>query len=408
MRYSSITTTGTPVRKWTNSSITTELSALQMIYWKPYYQKSPRNMTRHQQASRKSATSVGSIELRLCQAKPLTHPAHMNLREAFLPYKDLIAQVIMDKNPKITTVINKTEDVGSESVFRTFPYEVLAGPDDLNVEVSDSNCIFQFDFGKVYWNSRLNTEHNRIIAKFGSGEAVCDVMAGVGPFAVPAGKQGVFVWANDLNPHCYEALQWAIKRNKVVDFVTARCADGRDFIRSSTEDLRMMTHSASFEVPRRSGQSQPQQENSHRPLSPQAKRKLSKTYTNLTQPQTFSHFVMNLPATAVTFLNAFRGLYRGHEADFTPTTAQQLPTDFTPFTSSQQLPMIHVYLFTTRHDDPKQEHEEVCEVVSKHLGSKITPDMEGVELFDVRLVSPKKRMYCASFRLPPEVAFAAA
>ena len=72
------------------------------------------------------------------------------------------------------------------------PYEVLAGPDDLNVEVSDSNCIFQFDFGKVYWNSRLNTEHNRIISKFKPGEAVCDVMAGVGPFAVPAGKQARF------------------------------------------------------------------------------------------------------------------------------------------------------------------------------------------------------------------------
>ena len=38
-----------------------------------------------------------------------------------------------------------------------------------------------------------------MIDRFKPGEAVCDVMAGVGPFAVPAGKRKVFVWANDLN-----------------------------------------------------------------------------------------------------------------------------------------------------------------------------------------------------------------
>jgi len=31
---------------------------------------------------------------------------------------------------------------------------------------------------------------------------------------------------------------------------------------------------------------------------------------------------------------------------------------------------------------------------------------EDVEFRDVRLVAPKKKMYCATFRLPPEVAFA--
>ena len=40
-------------------------------------------------------------------------------------------------------------------------------------------------------------------------------MAGVGPFAVPAGKKKVFVWANDLNPECHEGLKWAVEKNKV-------------------------------------------------------------------------------------------------------------------------------------------------------------------------------------------------
>jgi tRNA (guanine37-N1)-methyltransferase len=141
--------------------------------------------------------------------------AHLNLREQYLPYKKVIAEVIVDKNPKIRTVINKIDTVGAASEFRTFNYEVLAGPDDMNVELSESNCIFKFDYSKVYWNSRLQAEHKRLVDMFQPGEVICDVMAGIGPFAVPAAKKGCFVYANDLNPDSYDALNEAITRNKV-------------------------------------------------------------------------------------------------------------------------------------------------------------------------------------------------
>lgn len=143
------------------------------------------------------------------------HVAHLNLREQHLPYKTLIAEVLMDKNQHIKTVINKTSDVGATNEFRTFPYEVLAGPDDLKVEVIENRCVFVFDYATVYWNSKLEKEHTRLMSLFKPGEVVCDVMAGIGPFAVPAGKNGVFVWANDYNPESYNYLQDAITRNKV-------------------------------------------------------------------------------------------------------------------------------------------------------------------------------------------------
>lgn len=151
--------------------------------------------------------------------------AHLNLREQFLPYKELIAQVIMDKNPVIRTVINKIDCVGEESEYRTFNFELLAGKLDTNVEVHEANCTFRFDYSKVYWNPRLETEHRRLVDKFQPGEAICDVMAGVGPFSVPAGKKRCFVLASDLNPDSYASLAEAVEKNKarryLINFLVA-------------------------------------------------------------------------------------------------------------------------------------------------------------------------------------------
>lgn len=93
--------------------------------------------------------------------------------------------------------------------------EILAGDDDTLCEQHELDCVYKFDFKDVYWNSRLENEHRRIVNKCKQGEAVCDVMAGVGPFAMPLGKKKVITWANDLNPESYKSLLGNIKLNKV-------------------------------------------------------------------------------------------------------------------------------------------------------------------------------------------------
>ena len=50
---------------------------------------------------------------------------------------------------------------------------------------------------------------------FQPDQIIADGFAGVGPFAVPAGKKGCGVLANDLNPKSTEALRHNIKINKV-------------------------------------------------------------------------------------------------------------------------------------------------------------------------------------------------
>ena len=43
---------------------------------------------------------------------------------------------------------------------------------------------------QVYWNSRLEQEHRRLTDCFQPGQRVIDVMAGIGPFAIPAAQRG--------------------------------------------------------------------------------------------------------------------------------------------------------------------------------------------------------------------------
>ncbi|KAF3769071.1 hypothetical protein M406DRAFT_249769 [Cryphonectria parasitica EP155] len=325
------------------------------------------------------------------------HVAHLNLRSQHIPYKQLIGQVLVDKNQHITTVINKVDNVGDESEFRTFAYEVLAGPDDLNVEVNENGCVFQFDYAKVYWNSKLEKEHTRLIRMFKPGEVVCDVMAGIGPFAVPAGKRGVFVWANDYNPESYRFLQDAIARNKVHPFVRPFNKDGRVFIHEAVDSV-LAANSAGETVTIPSKQKVSRS-------NPDAQRPPP---TVIPLPATVSHFVMNLPASATEFLPHFRGLYAGHESLFAPHTATKLP-------------VVHVHCFALKSDEDVPRID-VAERVSRELGSTVVWDgvkdtpggkagegdleegMVGVHL--VRDVAPAKSMYCASFRLPADVAFA--
>jgi len=311
------------------------------------------------------------------------HVAHLNLRDQYLQYKHLIAEILRDKNPGVKTVINKIDDVGGENAYRTFKYEVLVGEDDLNVTISEEGCTFRFDYSKVYWNSRLDTEHRRLVTLFKPSEAVCDVMSGIGPFAVPAGKKGVFVWANDLNPESYACLTDAVQRNKVGKYVRAFNEDGRTFIRSASKQLAEMSYGVDI-------LSKPSKKDTAAKTKPEVLRTIH-------QPRTFQHFVMNLPAIALTFLPSFIGLYP-------PSVRQHLPADF-------QMPLVHVHCFSTKSDDNVEEGVKICEEISKQLGydvrpGKIDEDGEGaVEVWDVRDVAPKKRMFCASFRLPEGVAF---
>lgn len=199
---------------------------------------------------------------------------------------------------------------------------------------------YEFDFSTVYWNPRLSTEHQRVVQLVKRGDTVFDVFAGVGPFAVPAARQGANVLANDLNPESYRWLQHNCKLNKVEKRVRTWNLDGRAFIQGPVKQ----------ELPA-----------------------LLKEKVNV-------HLVMNLPALALEFLDAFRGLLQQEHV------------------CNENLPTVHCYCFS-KDDNPETD------VVQKASHSLGFPLENRCSVHFVRNVAPNKDMMCVRFSLPKEVLF---
>ncbi|GAV28847.1 hypothetical protein PMKS-002324 [Pichia membranifaciens] len=321
------------------------------------------------------------------------HLAHLNLKEQYMPYRNIIGEVILNKFPNIKTVVNKTNNITSE--FRTFQMEVLAGEDNFIVTQKECGCLFTFDFQKVYWNSRLATEHERLIDSFGTGEVVCDVMAGVGPFAVPAGKKPCLVFANDLNPESYKYLKENIETNKVSSFVEASNLDGREFIKQSPKILQNFKKSV------------PSIKYNDKCMNSKSKadkggHSTKKRTMNLDVPLFVSHYVMNLPDSAITFVDSYIGLFSNGYPSLSKEEVKQL--------TGYKLPVINVHHF----EKYKEEEIEgdVEEELKRRMHQKVVEQLnfeipiQSLKFHLVRQVAPCKLMYCISFELPEEVAFA--
>ncbi|XP_062974271.1 tRNA (guanine(37)-N1)-methyltransferase [Elgaria multicarinata webbii] len=269
------------------------------------------------------------------------HIAHLNLRDHQLPYKKLIGQVIIDKNQGLTCAVNKINTI--DSAYRNFQMEVLAG-DEANMitKVKEHYYSYEFDFSKVYWNPRLCTEHMRIVDLLKPGDLLFDVFAGVGPFAIPAAKKNCVVFANDLNPESHKWLQHNCKLNKVDQKVKVFNMDGREFLEG--------------------------------PVKEELAKQLS-----LGERKSSLHIVMNLPAMAIEFLDAFRHLLDGEPG-------------------STGLPTVHCHCFS-KNDDPAQDIQARVEAC---LGTSLE-GLCSIEL--VRKVAPNKDMMCISFQLPAKLLY---
>lgn len=391
------------------------------------------------------------------------HIAHMNLRDIWVPYKYIIGQVIVDKNKGIETVVNKLEAIDTR--FRTFAMELLAGKPVYEVTLNEHGCTFTFDFRHVYWNSRLESEHARLVRLFGPGAVVVDAMAGVGPFAIPAARVNKCeVWANDLNNASYAALAANAETNHVAHRVHASCEDAYTYIPRAVQQIWSIAPEgvivASQEAVRQAQTKSRQigQKRREKALAqglpkapiPTPEEEAQNPIAQLPhgRPRRLpEHFVMNLPSTALEFLGAFRGAYRSLASNASQRAsldAEILARAEDPCANGLPWPLVHVHCFTKDMEHPAEDligrankalgispesefalrvPDEIKTVPNKPhttplLSSQPTtstsetlrspprwnplhPGRPKASLTYVRTVSPNKDMYCLTFPLGP-------
>ncbi|XP_076247527.1 tRNA (guanine(37)-N(1))-methyltransferase isoform X1 [Calliopsis andreniformis] len=272
------------------------------------------------------------------------HIVHLNLRDMHSPYKNIIGQVLLDTIPSARTVVNKTNNI--DTTFRHFAMEILAGDKNTVTVAKENGYMYELDFAQVYWNPRLSTEHVNLVTLMKPNDILYDVFAGVGPFAIPAARKGLKVFANDLNPESYKWLKKNVITNKVKSNFKSFNMDGRDFLRDVVKndilDRRINNEIGS------------------------------------------EHIVMNLPSLAVEFLDVFFDWC--DEDEMKKVCCQST--------------IVHMYCFVKAN-----KGEDACKLgqllVEEKLGCPLNDSL--INLHNVRNVSPYKEMIRVSFLLTQNI-----
>ncbi|MUW15634.1 methyltransferase domain-containing protein [Halorubrum sp. CBA1125] len=138
-----------------------------------------------------------------------------------------IAAAVMDSDLPCETVLNRASPIEGE--LRVRRWDVLAG-DGTETIHREYGHEFALDVAEVYFSPRLATERHRVVEQVDPGEAVVDMFAGVGPYAIPMAARGADVVACDLNETAIAYLRENAERNGVADRVTAVAGDVRDLV----------------------------------------------------------------------------------------------------------------------------------------------------------------------------------
>ncbi|MFA5396842.1 MAG: class I SAM-dependent methyltransferase family protein [Methanogenium sp.] len=169
---------------------------------------------------------------------PVTDPARAteqweceaNAKVVSLPRHDLVggiaimqdddvgeAELLLASRPSIHTVLFAETPVSGE--YRTRGFRVLAGKPVTATECIEYGMRLKIDLEAAYFSARLANERQRIVSLMKEGERVCDMFAGVGPFAIALAEKAEIVIAGDINPGAVLLMEQNIKLNRCKNII---------------------------------------------------------------------------------------------------------------------------------------------------------------------------------------------
>jgi tRNA (guanine37-N1)-methyltransferase len=134
------------------------------------------------------------------------------------------AEKILASRPSLHTAVYAKGEVSGE--YRTREFSILAGKPTTRTQVTEHGHHFTVDLAGAYFSARLSTERQRILDQVQEGEAILDMFAGVGPFAITLAAKAALVVAADLNPQAIELMLENLAQNRAKN-VLPMLADAR-------------------------------------------------------------------------------------------------------------------------------------------------------------------------------------
>ncbi|PNY11599.1 tRNA (guanine(37)-N1)-methyltransferase 1-like protein [Trifolium pratense] len=396
------------------------------------------------------------------------HIAHLNLREEHLPYKKLIAKVVLDKNkPKIRTVANKIDSIDNE--YRTMQLEVLAGNHSLVTTLTENGLRFHVDLAKVtllvpykctaamachrkhatpykvynrYWNSRLGTERQRLLSGFTRNDVVFASNTGVqGVLATTDSTKPIFHHMKDIMTLLQEieknfrenartAIIWAVFK----DMLPVKYFNMKEWNLSAREyvsgGVRCQVLGAVQEIKKQVGMQEicdfPTLVNKSDvfsgvgPLAISAAKIVKRVFANDLNPYAVEYLernsVLNKLERKIKVFNMdgrrfIKAMFASDKAHSITQVVMNLPNDAAEFLDAfrgiyKDRPKDGEFTFPMIHVYGFSKAEDPEFNFHERIRIALLEVAVNVDMRRVRLVAPGKWMLCASFILPKSVAFA--
>jgi len=141
--------------------------------------------------------------------------AIIEIPDSLIKKQKKIAQVLLNVNPKIKTVLKKADQ--HKGVFRTQEMKWLAGEKTKICEYKENNITLRFNVEKTYFSSRLSTERKRIMQQVKPNEDVLVMFSGAAPYvcAISKNTKAKTVTGIEINPDAHKYGMENLQLNRI-------------------------------------------------------------------------------------------------------------------------------------------------------------------------------------------------
>jgi len=161
--------------------------------------------------------------------------AVIRLSDDLLIYSEYISKALMSVHKNIRSVFAKKSVSG---LYRVSELIHIGGEYKTETVYKENDIKFVVDIKRMFINTRMSTERNRIANMINDGEKILDLFAGYGAFSLNIAKnRDVYIIASDINDVAIEYMRRSIYMNKLKGSIDCLISEASHLAKSLKENF---------------------------------------------------------------------------------------------------------------------------------------------------------------------------